>query len=128
MRKEDDINKRLANLITKEKEYDAARKSLEMKEEELRQLEEKLNAREKVEVEKLLDEHKASLDAKQREFDLEIEQRGKLSMMISRTRWLKLKRGKLKSITRRRKLRKERWHWKRDWRNVRIKRRMWNQN
>lgn len=77
MRKEDDINKRLANLITKEKEYDAARKSLEMKEEELRQLEEKLNAREKVEVEKLLDEHKASLDAKQREFDLEIEQKRK---------------------------------------------------
>lgn len=77
MRKEDDVNKRLANLITKEEEYDAVRKSLEMKEEELHQLEEKLNAREKVEVEKLLDEHKASLDAKQREFDLEIEQKRK---------------------------------------------------
>lgn len=76
-RKEDDINKRLANLTIKEKEYDAVRKSLEMKEEELRQLEEKLNAREKVEFEKLLDEHKASLDAKQREFDLEIEQKRK---------------------------------------------------
>ncbi|XP_031279264.1 protein CROWDED NUCLEI 1 [Pistacia vera] len=76
-RKEDDINSRLANLSLKEKEYDATRKNLEVKEDELLKLEEKLKAREMLETEKLLEEHQASLDAKQREFDLEIEQKRK---------------------------------------------------
>ncbi|KAJ0043912.1 hypothetical protein Pint_18833 [Pistacia integerrima] len=88
-RKEDDINSRLANLSLKEKassflccrmltiEYDATRKNLEAKEDELLKLEEKLKAREMLETEKLLEEHQASLDAKQREFDLEIEQKRK---------------------------------------------------
>ncbi|KAL5739386.1 hypothetical protein ACOSP7_028285 [Xanthoceras sorbifolium] len=76
-KKEDDINSRLTNLSIKEKEYDAVRKNLEKKEDELLALEEKLNAREKIEIEKLLNEHKASLDAKNREFDLEIDQKRK---------------------------------------------------
>ncbi|KAM5567608.1 hypothetical protein ABKV19_015604 [Rosa sericea] len=44
---EDDVNKRLADLVSKEKEVDSASYILEMKEKELHALEEKLNSREK---------------------------------------------------------------------------------
>ncbi|KAK3183464.1 hypothetical protein Dsin_030750 [Dipteronia sinensis] len=56
-------------------EYDTIRKNLENKEDELLALEEKLNAREKASIE--IDEHKASLDSKTHEFDLEIDQKRK---------------------------------------------------
>ncbi|XP_062078246.1 nuclear matrix constituent protein 1-like isoform X2 [Humulus lupulus] len=75
--KEEDITKRLADLSSKEKEADSLRNILEMKGKELHQLEEKLSLREKIEVQQLLDGHKAILDVKMKELDMEIEDRRK---------------------------------------------------
>ncbi|XP_030510809.1 nuclear matrix constituent protein 1 isoform X1 [Cannabis sativa] len=77
IQKEEDITKRLADLSSKEKEADSLRNVLEMKSKELHQLEEKLSLREKIEVQQLLDEHKAILDVKMKELDVEIEDRRK---------------------------------------------------
>ncbi|PIN26348.1 Rab6 GTPase-interacting protein involved in endosome-to-TGN transport [Handroanthus impetiginosus] len=76
--KEDDISRRLANLALKEKEADDVRKRLGEKEKQLLELEEKLNTKEKLEIQKLLDEHKSTLAEKEKEFELEMEQRRKL--------------------------------------------------
>ncbi|XP_073060447.1 nuclear matrix constituent protein 1-like isoform X1 [Primulina eburnea] len=76
--KEDDSSIRLTSLAIKEKETERIQKSLEMKEKQLLELEEKLNARERVEIQSLVDKHKAVLAKKQEEYEYEVEQKRKL--------------------------------------------------
>ncbi|KAG7586096.1 hypothetical protein ISN45_Aa02g014450 [Arabidopsis thaliana x Arabidopsis arenosa] len=74
---EDDVSSRIKDLALREQETDVLKKSLEAKAQELQALQEKLEAREKMAVQQLIDEHKAKLDATQREFELEMEQKRK---------------------------------------------------
>ncbi|CAN7053425.1 unnamed protein product [Brassica rapa subsp. trilocularis] len=76
-KKEDDISSRIKALALREQETDLLKKSIETKERELLALQEKLDAREKVAVQQLIDEHQAKLEAAQREFEMEMEQKRK---------------------------------------------------
>ncbi|CAN6933814.1 unnamed protein product [Brassica oleracea] len=76
-KKEDDISSRIKALALREQETDVLKKSIESKERELLALQEKLDAREKVAVQQLIDEHQAKLEAAQREFEMEMEQKRK---------------------------------------------------
>lgn len=74
---EDDVSSRIKDLALREQETDVLKKSIETKARELQALQEKLEAREKMAVQQLVDEHQAKLDSTQREFELEMEQKRK---------------------------------------------------
>ncbi|KAK7267299.1 hypothetical protein RIF29_19968 [Crotalaria pallida] len=68
--KEDEVTVRLANITLKEKECDTIRMNIDLKEKELSSWKEKLNTREKIEIQKLL-------DVKKQELEVELDEKRK---------------------------------------------------
>ncbi|KAL6006917.1 hypothetical protein ACLOJK_032413 [Asimina triloba] len=75
--KEADMRTRLSAVTLKEEEAVIQKKRLEEKEEQLAALEQKLHAREKMEIQHLIDEHVAAMDSEKREFELEMDRKRK---------------------------------------------------
>ncbi|KAF8750154.1 hypothetical protein HU200_012403 [Digitaria exilis] len=75
--KEDDINKRLNELHSQEKDAEPKRKELEERENKLIEREEKASIREKEGLQKLLEDHQAEFESKRRDFELELERERK---------------------------------------------------
>ncbi|CAM8882086.1 unnamed protein product [Rhodiola kirilowii] len=73
--KEEDIKSRLSELIIKEEKADVLRRDLEKKEKELHAWEEKLYARERGEIQTLVDEHKAKFEKEIHDLESEMQQK-----------------------------------------------------
>lgn len=69
---EDDFKERQRALTVSAKDIEIKSSKLEKKERDLMAIEEKLNAREREELQKLLDEHKAVMDRKKNNFEAEL--------------------------------------------------------
>ncbi|CAN1810091.1 Nuclear matrix constituent protein 1 [Linum perenne] len=75
--REVDVDNQIADLVVKEKTAESQRSYLERKEKELQIWEEKLTAREQMDIPDIIDGHRATLDAQMQELELELEQRRK---------------------------------------------------
>ncbi|CAI9096312.1 OLC1v1032417C1 [Oldenlandia corymbosa var. corymbosa] len=76
--KEENLKRKLELLCVNEEKAESMRKELEAKEKELSSLAEKLNTKERVEIQKLLDEQRRNQDLEKRQFETELENRRKL--------------------------------------------------
>ncbi|KAG7651044.1 Protein CROWDED NUCLEI 3 [Arabidopsis thaliana] len=72
--KEESIKIKLNDISLKEKDFEAMKAKVDIKEKELHEFEENLIEREQMEIGKLLDDQKAVLDSRRREFEMELEQ------------------------------------------------------
>ncbi|RAL40180.1 hypothetical protein DM860_008320 [Cuscuta australis] len=72
-----DVKSRLEKTIANEQDADNLKKNMEMKENELNALAERLSRREKVEIQKLVDQQRERLDADLQKFEMELEEKRK---------------------------------------------------
>ncbi|KAL3631486.1 hypothetical protein CASFOL_024470 [Castilleja foliolosa] len=78
-KEDDEINRRLAELVGKEEKAESLRSSVDRREKELTALTEKLSSTtERVETQILHDEHRSTLDLNSQEFESELEEKRRL--------------------------------------------------